>query len=136
MRKKDMQMPPRAIFASLAVAAALVVGSAVPATADVPTYRHKSDVPASMSDRLKLAARYIETPGRTLRAASGPVVARQVVIGNSRFIVVSNTGRNSVRDVADATPGNRSGPVSRNASFRTIRSGGIVPTGYALPCSG
>lgn len=129
-------MSPRLTFAALSAAAALLVGSALPVAADVPTYRHKSDVPASLSDRLKLAARYAETPGGTLRAASGPVVARQVVIGNTRFIVVSNAGRNSVRDIADATRRQTDCQVSRNASFRTIRSGGIVPTGYALPCSG
>jgi len=123
-------------LAALSAAAALLVGSALPVAADVPTYRHKSDVPASMSDRLKLATRYAETPGGTLRAASGPVVARQVIIGNTRFIVVSNAGRNSVRDIADATRRQTDCQVSRNASFRTIRSGGIVPTGYALPCSG
>ena len=124
------------MLAALSTAAALLVGSALPVAADVPTYRHKSDAPASMSDRLKLAARYIETPGGTLRAASGPVVARQVLIGNSRFIVISNAGRNSVRDIADATRRQTDCQVSRNANFRTIRSGGVVPKGYALPCSG
>ena len=128
-------MSPKAVFASLAVAATLVVGSVAPAAADVPTYRHKSAAPASMSDRLKLAARYAKTPGETLRAPSGPVVARQVVIGSSKFIVVSNTGRNSARDIATTVRRQTDCQVSRNANFRTIRSGGIVPTGYAMPCS-
>jgi len=129
-------MSPKALFASLAVASALIIGSAVPAAADVPTYRHKSEIPATMSDRLKLAARYAETPGRTLSAPSGPVVARQVVIGNSKFIVVSNAGRNSVRDIATTVRRQTDCQVSRNANFRTIRSGGIAPSGYAMPCSG
>jgi hypothetical protein len=71
-----------------------------------------------------------------LRAPSGPVEARQVVIGNSKFIVVSNTGRNSARDIAATVRRQTDCQVSRNANFRTIRSGGIVPTGYAMPCSG
>ncbi|MDJ1008815.1 MAG: hypothetical protein QNJ13_13445 [Paracoccaceae bacterium] len=129
-------MSPKATLATVIMAAALVVGSALPAAADVPTYRHKSDVPASMSDRLKLASRYVGTPGRTLRAPSGPVVARQVVIGNSRFIVFSNAGRNSVRDIAETARRYTDCSVARNASFRTIRTNSIVPTGYAMPCSG
>jgi hypothetical protein len=126
----------KAILASLALSLGLVVGSAAPVSADVPTYRHKSEVPASQSERLKLAARYVETPGRALSAPSGPIMARQVVIGRSKFIVVSNAGRNSVRDITTTVRRQTDCMVSRNASFRTIRTGGIVPTGYAMPCSG
>lgn len=129
-------MSPKALFASLALAAGLVVGTALPTSADVPTYRHKSEIPASQSERLKLAARYAETPGRALSAPSGPIMARQVVIGNSKFIVVSNAGRNSVRDITTVVRRQTDCMVSRNASFRTIRTGGIVPSGYAMPCSG
>ncbi|MEL7026476.1 MAG: hypothetical protein AAGO57_04490 [Pseudomonadota bacterium] len=129
-------MSPKAIIASLAAAAALVVGSALPVSADVPTYRHKSDVPASFSERMKLAAKYVETPGSTLRATSGPIQARQVIIGSNRFMVISNVGRNSPRAVAEATRRQTSCYVSQNASFRTIRARGVVPIGYAMPCSG
>ena len=126
----------KARFATLVAASALFVGSAVPVSADVPTYRHKSEIPASMSDRLKLATRYVDTPGRTIRAASGPVQARQVVIGSSRFIVVSQAGRNSPREIAEATRRQTDCQVSRRANFRAIRKGGVVPIGYAMPCSG
>lgn len=129
-------MSARTALSAMLTAAALLVGSAIPATADVPTYRHKSEAPASMSERLKLAAKYIDAPGGTLRAASGPILARTVIIGNSRFIVVSNAGRNSPRDVAEATRRQTDCSVARNASFRTIRSGGFAPSGYAMPCSG
>lgn len=129
-------MSPKPLLAAAATAAAFVLGSALPVSADVPSYRHKSDIPASQSDRMKLAAAYAETPGRTLRAPSGPVVARQVAIGNSRFIVFSNTGRNSARDIADTARRYTDCSVSRSAKFRTIRSAGIIPSGYVMPCSG
>ncbi|MEM9710523.1 MAG: hypothetical protein AAF871_17275 [Pseudomonadota bacterium] len=121
---------------TLAAASLLLTGSAVPSVADVPTYRDKGAVPASASDRLKRAAAYAETPGKALSAPSGPVTARQVIIGNSRIMVISNVGRNSVRDITETARRQTGCSVSKNGTFRTIRKRSISPTGYAFFCTG
>lgn len=118
------------------VASGAIIASATPAMADVPTYRDKGPVPASMSDRLKRASAYIDTPGSTLRAPSGPVRVRRVIVGDTAIMVFTSTGRNSPRAIADTARRQTACNVAANAKFRTIRHNSISPIGYAIPCSG
>ena len=122
--------------AATLVAFGAFVATATPVAADVPTYRDKGPVPASMSDRLKRAAAYIDTPGSTLRAPSGPVRARRVIVGNTAIMVFTSTGRNSPRAIAETARRQTACNVATNAKFRTIRHNSISPIGYAMPCSG
>ncbi len=126
----------KAILAAALIAGGAFVGTAGPAAADVPTYRDNGPAPASMSERLKRAAAYIDAPGGTLRAPSGPVRARMVYVGGTPIIVFTSTGRNSPRDIADTARRQTGCNVARNAKFRTIRHNSIAPIGYAMPCSG
>ncbi len=126
----------KAIFAAVLIAGGAFVGTAGPAAADVPTYRDNGPVPASMSERLKRASAYIDAPGTTLRAPSGPVRARRVIVGRTAIMVFTSTGRNSPRDIADTARRQTSCNVARNAKFRTIRHNSITPVGYAMPCAG
>lgn len=126
----------KAIFATMIAAAGLLIGSAIPAAADVPTYRHKAQVPATMSDRLKLASAYHKAPGARMQGPAGAMVARRVVVGGTEILVVTSPGRNSPRDIALAARTQTGCFVPKNASFRTIFAGGPIPKGYALPCAG
>ena len=126
----------KAILAAALIAGGTFVGTAGPAAADVPTYRDKGPVPSSMSERLKRASAYIDAPGGTLRAPSGPVRARRVIVGQTAIMVFTSTGRNSARDIADTARRQTGCNVARNAKFRTIRHNSITPVGYAMPCSG
>lgn len=132
-------MPMRRLKAAIAaslIATGALVATATPATAEIPTYRDQGPVPGSISARLKRAAAYIDVPGATLRAPSGPVRARRVIIGNTAILVFTSTGRNSVRDIAETARSQTNCKVAANATFRTIRHNSIAPIGYALPCSG
>ena len=126
----------KALFAASLIGFGAFVATATPAAADVPTYRDKGPVPSSMSERLKRAAAYIDTPGTTLRAPSGPVRVRRVIVGDTAIMVFTSTGRNSPRAIADTARRQTACKVAQNAKFRTIRHNSIAPIGYAMPCSG